>query len=156
MPGASLRHLHELRTLAGSEAIIAHAGTARSCLVVGASFIGPEVAASSRTRGLEVQVVACEARPMERVMGAAIGDMLSAIHESYGVSFHLGATIAGSQHGARAKLQARNMLGQQRRFSVAPLFWSSAYSTRAMRSRRFSKKSNMRRLCCAMCVGYRR
>ena len=93
VPGASLPHVHELRTLADSEAIMAHAGTARYCLVVGASFIGLEVAAALRTRGLQVHVVAPEARPMERVMGAAIGEMVREIHETHGVSFHLGATV---------------------------------------------------------------
>ena len=98
VPGASLRHVHVLRTLADSNALIARIGTARRCVIVGASFIGLEVAASLRTRGLEVHVVAPEARPMERVMGAAIGDMVRAIHESHGVNFHLGATVTAITH----------------------------------------------------------
>ena len=79
-----------LRTLADSNALIARADTVRHCVVVGASFIGLEVAASMRARGLEVHVVAPEARPMERVMGTEIGDMVRGIHESHGVRFHLG------------------------------------------------------------------
>jgi NADPH-dependent 2,4-dienoyl-CoA reductase/sulfur reductase-like enzyme/nitrite reductase/ring-hydroxylating ferredoxin subunit len=91
--GADLPHVHILRTLADSDTLIARARAARQCVVVGASFIGLEVAASLRARGLSVHVVAPEARPMERIMGAAIGDMVRAIHESHGVVFHLGATV---------------------------------------------------------------
>ena len=98
VPGASLQHVHVLRTLADSNALIARTGTVRRCVIVGASFIGLEVAASLRMRGLEVHVVAPEARPMERVMGAAIGDMVRTIHESHGVNFHLGATVAEITH----------------------------------------------------------
>ena len=93
IPGADMPHVHVLRTLADSNALIAHAETAKRCVVVGASFIGLEAAASLRHRGLEVHVVAPEARPLERVMGAAIGDMVRAIHEAQGVKFHLGATL---------------------------------------------------------------
>jgi 3-phenylpropionate/trans-cinnamate dioxygenase ferredoxin reductase subunit len=93
VPGANLPHVHVLRTLADSDALIAHASAARRCVVVGASFIGLEVAASLRTRGLEVHVVAPETRPMERIMGAAIGDMVRTVHEEHGVIFHLGATV---------------------------------------------------------------
>ena len=94
VPGGTLPHVHVLRTLADSNALLAHAATARRCVVVGASFIGLEVAASLRARGLEVHAVAPEARPMERILGAAIGDMVRAIHELHGVVFHLGATVA--------------------------------------------------------------
>ena len=94
IPGSSLPHVHVLRTLADCDALIARTGAARRCVVIGASFIGLEVAAALRTRGLEVHVVAPEARPMERIMGPEIGDMIRAIHESHGVIFHLGATLA--------------------------------------------------------------
>ena len=100
VPGASLPHVHVLRTLADSDALIAAAGSARRCVVIGASFIGLEVAASLRTRGLEVHIVAPEARPMERIMGAAIGDMVRAIHESHGVIFHLGTTVTAIEKDA--------------------------------------------------------
>ncbi len=94
VPGAALPHVCVLRTLADCNALIARAAAARRCVVVGASFIGLEVAASLRTRGLEVHVVAPGTRPMERIMGAALGDMVRAIHESHGVIFHLGSTLA--------------------------------------------------------------
>jgi NADPH-dependent 2,4-dienoyl-CoA reductase/sulfur reductase-like enzyme len=93
VPGATLPHVGVLRTLADCDALIASIGTAHRCVVVGAGFIGLEVAASLRARGLEVRVVAPDARPMERILGAALGDMVRALHESHGVVFHLGATV---------------------------------------------------------------
>ncbi|HET9149001.1 MAG TPA: FAD-dependent oxidoreductase [Alphaproteobacteria bacterium] len=94
IPGASLPHVGVLRTLADCDSLIAHVGAARRCVVIGASFIGLEVAASLRARELEVHVVAPEARPMERILGPTLGDMVKALHESQGVVFHLGATVA--------------------------------------------------------------
>lgn len=94
IPGATLPHVHVLRTRAECDGLIAAANTARRCVVAGASFIGLEVAASLRTRGIEVHVVAPEPRPMARIMGPAIGDMVRALHEAHGVIFHLGATVA--------------------------------------------------------------
>lgn len=93
VPGSDSPHVHYLRSLADSQAIIAGAKRSTRAVVVGASFIGMEVAASLRTRGLEVCVVAPDARPLERVLGPDLGDFVRALHEERGVRFRLGRTV---------------------------------------------------------------
>jgi NADPH-dependent 2,4-dienoyl-CoA reductase/sulfur reductase-like enzyme/nitrite reductase/ring-hydroxylating ferredoxin subunit len=93
LPGADPSIVHYLRTLSDSKAIIAAAATAKRALVIGASFIGLEVAASLRHRKLDVHMVAPEARPLERVMGPELGDVVRRLHEKQGVVFHLGETV---------------------------------------------------------------
>jgi NADPH-dependent 2,4-dienoyl-CoA reductase/sulfur reductase-like enzyme/nitrite reductase/ring-hydroxylating ferredoxin subunit len=83
-----------LRTLADSRAIIEASHRAANAVVIGASFIGLEVAASLRARGLPVTVVAPEWQPMERVLGPEVGDFILSLHQDHGVDFRLGQTVA--------------------------------------------------------------
>jgi apoptosis-inducing factor 3 len=81
--------IYYLRSFADSKAIIAAAANAKRAVILGASFIGLEVAASLRARKLEVHVAAPEARPLERIMGPELGDFIRRLHEEHGVVFHL-------------------------------------------------------------------
>ena len=82
LAGAPAIPVHYLRTFADSRAIIANAAAyAKRALVIGASFIGLEVAASLRTRRIDVHVVAPEREPLERVMGPEVGRFVRGLHE---------------------------------------------------------------------------
>jgi len=109
VPGADQSRVHTLRSFADCKAIIERAANARRCVVLGASFIGLEVAAALRSRGIDVHVVAPDRRPMERVLGAQIGDFIRRLHEEKGVVFHLEATAA-SMDGSKMKLSSGGTL----------------------------------------------
>jgi NADPH-dependent 2,4-dienoyl-CoA reductase/sulfur reductase-like enzyme/nitrite reductase/ring-hydroxylating ferredoxin subunit len=93
IPGADSGRVHYLRSFADSRAIVERTSAAKRAVVVGASFIGLEVAASLRTRGIAVDVVAPDHLPLEKVMGAELGRFIKSVHESHGVVFHLGETV---------------------------------------------------------------
>jgi NADPH-dependent 2,4-dienoyl-CoA reductase/sulfur reductase-like enzyme/nitrite reductase/ring-hydroxylating ferredoxin subunit len=105
IPGGDQPHVHTLRSLADSRAIIDAAKGARRALVIGASFIGLEAAAALRARDIEIHVVAPEQRPMERVLGPQMGDFVRALHEEHGVIFHLQNTVT-TIDGRRVALES--------------------------------------------------
>ncbi|MGE3992751.1 FAD-dependent oxidoreductase [Pseudorhodoplanes sp.] len=92
IPGGNESHVHSLRSLADCRSIIASAQGAARAVILGASFIGLEVAAALRVRGIEVHVVAPEKLPMERVLGREMGRFVQSLHEGHGVVFHLNET----------------------------------------------------------------
>ncbi len=74
--------------------MIAAAKESKRAVVIGASFIGLEVAASLRAREISVDVVGREAIPMEKILGAEVGGFIRRLHEQHGVTFHLSASPA--------------------------------------------------------------
>jgi NADPH-dependent 2,4-dienoyl-CoA reductase/sulfur reductase-like enzyme/nitrite reductase/ring-hydroxylating ferredoxin subunit len=89
IPSSDRPNVFYLRTLADADRIIAACAGAKRVAVIGASFIGLEVAASLRGRGLEVHVVGPEAIPMARILGPELGAHVRKLHEDHGVVFHL-------------------------------------------------------------------
>jgi NADPH-dependent 2,4-dienoyl-CoA reductase/sulfur reductase-like enzyme/nitrite reductase/ring-hydroxylating ferredoxin subunit len=98
-PGADLPHVCYLRTLADSQRIIEKVKRAKRAVVIGASFIGLEVAWSLRERKLEVAVVGKGSLPLEKILGQDLGHVVRDTHEAHGVRFHLGRTPAAIQDG---------------------------------------------------------
>ena len=93
LPGLDLANVYQLRTLSDADALIGAARKAKRVAVIGASFIGLEVAASLRQRSLEVAVVSPEEVPLQKQLGAEIGAMIQTVHEEKGVRFHLGRQV---------------------------------------------------------------
>ncbi len=109
IPGAKPSDVLLLRSLSDSRAIIERAKTARRAVVLGASFIGLEVAASLRAREIEVHVAAQEDVPMERILGPELGAFIRALHEEHGVVFHLQNT-ASAVEGGKVKLSGGSVV----------------------------------------------
>ncbi|HEX2943281.1 MAG TPA: FAD-dependent oxidoreductase, partial [Rhodopila sp.] len=97
LPGVELRNAFLLRTREDADAILRQAERSATAVVLGASFIGMEVAASLRERGLDVTVVGKEAAPFEKQLGARIGTAFTLLHEARGVTFRLGEGVAALQ-----------------------------------------------------------
>ena len=94
IPGHALANVFTLRSRADADAILAQAEQSKRATILGTSFIGMEVAAALRERGLNVTVIGKEDVPFEKQLGKDIGRVLLDLHESKGVAFRLGAEIA--------------------------------------------------------------
>jgi apoptosis-inducing factor 3 len=104
IPAANGARLLYLRSFADSQAIVAAAMSAKRVVVLGASFIGLEVAASLRHRSIDVHVVGQEHVLFEHVLGLELGALVREVHESHGVVFHLGTSIVNVD-GTRVTLK---------------------------------------------------
>jgi 3-phenylpropionate/trans-cinnamate dioxygenase ferredoxin reductase subunit len=93
VPGADLDGVHELRSVASSDAIRARLDRGGKVVVVGAGWIGSEAAASARQRGLEVTVIEPASVPLERVLGTEVGAIYRDVHADHGVELLLGTGV---------------------------------------------------------------
>ncbi len=92
--GSQFDNVLLLRNRADADRLVAAAERSQRAVVVGAGFIGMEVAASLRERGLEVIVVAPQTEPFEKQVGAEIGAVFRRLHEKNGVAFRMGREVA--------------------------------------------------------------
>jgi 3-phenylpropionate/trans-cinnamate dioxygenase ferredoxin reductase subunit len=104
VPGADLDGVHYLRDLADADALAARLakGSGRVA-VIGAGWIGSEVAASARVKGLEVALVEMADVPLERVLGREVGEIYAGVHRDHGVDLHLGATLEAFEGAGRVE-----------------------------------------------------
>ena len=93
IPGANLDGVHSLRSVEDSDALRDRLDAGGSVVVVGAGWIGAEVAASARQRGLDVTVIEPASVPLERVLGSEVGAVYRDIHADHGVRMLLGTSV---------------------------------------------------------------
>jgi 3-phenylpropionate/trans-cinnamate dioxygenase ferredoxin reductase component len=103
IPGAELEGVLRLRTFADSDAIRARFDSGGRLVVIGAGWIGSEVAASARQRGMDVTVIAPEAIPLERVLGSEVGAVYLDVHREHGVDMRMEAGVASFEGDGRVE-----------------------------------------------------
>jgi len=109
IPGGELEGVHHLRTVEDSDALRARLDSGGSVVVVGAGWIGCEVAASARLRGLEVTVIDPLSVPLERVLGPEMGAVYRDIHSDHGVRMLMGAGVEAFEgHGAVERVRTND------------------------------------------------
>jgi 3-phenylpropionate/trans-cinnamate dioxygenase ferredoxin reductase subunit len=93
LPGADLPGVLALRTVADADALRERIARAGRVVVVGAGWIGCEVAACARMLGAEVSMLTPDPLPLVRVLGPEVGAMFAALHSEHGVDLHLGTGV---------------------------------------------------------------
>ena len=120
LPGADLQGIYGLRTVRDANRIREAMRAGRRAVVIGMGFIGSEVAASLRKKGLEVVAIDPGKTPMLRVFGEAVGRSIARLHEAHGVRTVFEDTVTafeGDTHVAR--VVTRNGLRIESDFVVA-------------------------------------
>jgi 3-phenylpropionate/trans-cinnamate dioxygenase ferredoxin reductase subunit len=102
-PGAELDGVHYLRTFSDADAIAARLEGGGRVVVIGAGWIGAEVAASARQKGLEVALVEMAQVPLEHVLGREVGQIYADVHHDHGVDLHTGVGLESFEGGDRVE-----------------------------------------------------
>ena len=103
IPGSELEGIHYLRTIDDSQAIAQSMNSASRVVIVGAGFIGSEVAAVCKTAGLEVTVLEIQPQPMAHILGEEMGAIYANLHTSRGIDLRLQEGISGIRGSSRAE-----------------------------------------------------
>jgi 3-phenylpropionate/trans-cinnamate dioxygenase ferredoxin reductase subunit len=103
IPGGELEGVLYLRSVDDSDALRARLYRGGAAVVVGAGWIGAEVAASARQRGLEVTVIEPASVPLERVLGTEVGAVYRDIHADHGVRMLMGTGVTGFEGDGRVE-----------------------------------------------------
>src|SRR5690606_23758110 len=109
MPGTDLDGVQYLRTMEESSSLRSRLVEGTQVVIVGAGWIGLEVAAAAPQHGCSVTVVEMDALPLRRVLGDELGTIYRELHEAHGVTFHFGTGVSeivgGTGHeGAAGKV----------------------------------------------------
>lgn len=95
LPGADADGVHVLRTVADADALLSTLTEGSRLAVIGAGWIGLEVAAAARARGASVTVVESADLPLLAALGREVAEVFAALHTSHGVDLRLNATVDG-------------------------------------------------------------
>jgi 3-phenylpropionate/trans-cinnamate dioxygenase ferredoxin reductase component len=103
LPGADLDGVHYLRTFEDSDALRAAIEKGGHAVVIGAGWIGSEVGASARTKGMDVTLIEQLSVPLERVIGPEVGEIYAAIHRDHGTEVLGGTGVEAIEGDGRAE-----------------------------------------------------
>jgi 3-phenylpropionate/trans-cinnamate dioxygenase ferredoxin reductase subunit len=113
VPGVDLEGVHTLRTLSDARRLVAALEAAPRVLIVGAGFIGSEVASACRRRGLAVSMLETLPVPLQRALGPRMGALYAEIHREQGVDLRCGVSVSafrGTDRVAEAVLEDGSVL----------------------------------------------
>lgn len=102
-PGTDLEGVHYLRDFADADRLARSLENGGRCVVIGAGWIGAEVAASARQKGLDVEIVERAKVPLEHVLGLEIGEIYAEIHRDHGVVLHTDAALEAVEGDGRVE-----------------------------------------------------